>query len=48
MNKKTTTKKKTRQGSGKYTKHPSKGSACANGGKTSKSYKKKYRGQGRR
>ena len=48
MSKVTNTKKKTSQGSGKYTKYPSKGSACASGGKTSKKYKKKYRGQGRR
>ena len=41
------TKKKTYQGSGKYTKYPSKGSAATTGGKTSKKYKKKYRGQGR-
>ena len=42
------TKKKTYQGNGKYTKSPSKGSAANNGGKTSKKYKKKYRGQGKR
>ena len=41
------TKKKTRQGNGKYTKHPQKGSAASNGGKVSRSYKKRYRGQGR-
>ncbi len=37
-----TTKKKTRQGSGKFTK---KGAPGPNGG--GKTYKKKYRGQGR-
>lgn len=42
------TKKKTSQGSGKYTKYPSKGSQSSGGGKTSKKYKKKYRGQGKR
>ena len=42
------TKKKTRQGNGKYTKNPSKGSSAARGGKTPKGYKKKYRGQGKR
>ena len=41
------TKKKTYQGNGKYTKHPSKGSASTHGGKTPKKYKKKYRGQGK-
>ena len=41
-------KKKTYQGSGKFTKRPAKGSAAAHGGKTSKKYKKPYRGQGKR
>ena len=41
------TKKKTRQGNGKYSKFSQKGSASVNGGKVSKSYKKRYRGQGR-
>jgi len=36
--------KKTRQGSGTYTKTPSKGS---DPNRTSKNYRKKYRGQGR-
>ena len=40
------TKKKTSIGNGKYTKHKNKGS-CSGGGKTSKGYKKKYRGQGK-
>ena len=47
MKTKFNTKKKTRQGSGKYTKYTSKGSACHGGGKTPKKYKKPYRGQGR-
>lgn len=43
----TKNKKKTRQGNGKYSKFPSKGSGSAFGGKTPKGYKKKYRGQGK-
>ena len=42
------TKKKTRQGNGKYSKFPQKGSAASHGGQVSKSYKKRYRGQGKR
>jgi len=42
------TKKKTRQGNGKYTKNISKGSQAGKGGKTPKGYKKKYKGQGKR
>lgn len=41
------TKKKTSIGNGKFTKRKNKGS-CSNGGKTSKGYKKRYRGQGRK
>tara|TARA_Y100001963_G_scaffold118826_1_gene165626 strand:- start:22 stop:168 length:147 start_codon:yes stop_codon:yes gene_type:complete len=48
MKKQYKTKKKTYQGNGKYTKTPNKGSASIAGGKTSKKYKKKYRGQGKR
>ena len=43
-----TTKKKTRQGNGKYSKFTQKGSQSTSGGKTSKVYRKKYRGQGRK
>ena len=39
--------KKTKQGNGKFTRRKNKGS-CSLGGKTSKGYRKKYRGQGRR
>ena len=39
-------KKKTRQGKGKYTKTESKGGGL-NGSTKSKTYKKKYRGQGK-
>ena len=42
------TKKKTRQGNGKYSKFIQKGSQSSGGGKTSKVYKKRYRGQGKR
>ena len=41
------TKKKTRQGNGKYSKFSQKGSAANSGGKVSKSYRKRYRGQGK-
>jgi len=41
---KTKTPKKTRQGNGKYSKFPGKGS---DPNRASKSYRKKYRGQGR-
>ena len=43
-----TTKKKTRQGNGKYSKFPQRGSQSTGGGKTSKVYRKKYRGQGKK
>ena len=42
------TKKKTRQGNGKYSKFSQKGSQAPGGGKTSKVYKKRYRGQGKK
>jgi len=42
------TKKKTRQGNGKYSKFPSKGSSAGCGGKTPKKYRKRYKGQGKR
>ena len=42
------TKKKTRQGNGKFSKFPQKGSQSLGGGKTPKGYRKKYRGQGKR
>ena len=42
------TKKKTRQGNGKHSKFTQKGSQSNGGGKTSKVYRKKYRGQGRK
>tara|TARA_Y100001970_G_scaffold251455_1_gene324294 strand:- start:18728 stop:18883 length:156 start_codon:yes stop_codon:yes gene_type:complete len=41
------TKKKTRQGNGKYSKFSQKGSQSTGGGKTPKGYRKRYRGQGR-
>lgn len=40
-----TNKKSTRQGAGKFTRHTNKGSSTL-GGKVSKTYKKKSRGQG--
>lgn len=39
--------KKTDQGLGKHTKWKGKGSPVAGGGKVTKGYRKKYRGQGR-
>ena len=41
------TKKKTRQGNGKYRKFTQKGRQSTGGGKTPKGYRKRYRGQGR-
>ena len=42
------TKKKTSQGNGKYSAFPQKGSACSNGGRPAKKYRKRYRGQGKK
>jgi len=39
--------KKSRQGKGKYTKWPGMGSGQPGGGRVSKAYRKKYRGQGK-
>ncbi len=40
-------RKKTRQGNGKYSKFPQRGSQAGGGGKTPKGYRKRYRGQGK-
>jgi hypothetical protein len=42
------TKKKTRQGNGKFSRFSQKGSQAATGGKTPKGYRKRYRGQGKK